>query len=441
MNNKDEQSFNANPARLFPMTSPNEQSQTSVLLAVLEAVPELAKQLLEAIGQKTGKRPSIKTFTEVRFKGRSATTDQPDGLIVVAKSKNNEWRALLEVKIKNTPLDARQIERYLQTAKTEKFDALITVSNQLVARPDHNPVEVQKKYLRSVELFHWSWKFIQTEAKLLQNREVFDKRSCEAYILEQFIDFLNNKSVGLSGIDSMPRQSWRKLINTAMGQGVIRKDSQEVHDVVSTWYSEVRDLQLQLCQSLHLPPDKVKVKMSNVHISDPKERLYYGCGQLVENNKLEAEFKIDNAASDLKVIVNIATKAIVISMVLDAPRDKTTGYSRVMWLLKQFKKEDIRTDKLSVIIYFKNRPQGEEYPLKKLMSQTTDLRDFNKLPLPREFEIFFVYNDQKKFSNPKEFIRMLEISVHGFYNDVGRHLKKWTPPAPAPMPDESQTEE
>lgn len=157
MINKNENLFNENPARLFPVVSSTrkEQWQTSVLLAVLVAIPELAKQLLESIGEKTGKRPSIKTFTEVRLK-ESDIKDQPDGLIVIKKSKNIEWRALLEVKIKNSDLDAGQIERYLQIAKTQKLDAVITVSNQLAARPDHSPVEVQKKYLHSVGLFHWS---------------------------------------------------------------------------------------------------------------------------------------------------------------------------------------------------------------------------------------------------------------------------------------------
>ena len=204
-----------------------------------------------------------------------------------------------------------------------------------------------------------------------------------------------------------------------------------MHDVVSTWYSEVRDLQLQLCQSLSLPPDKVKTTV----IIDPKKRLESGCRLLVEKNKLEAKFNIDNAASDLKVIVDIATKEIIVSMELDAPGDGPTGYSRVKWLLKQFEKienKGIRTNKLSVLIYFKNRQKCEQHELKKLMSHTTDIKDFNKLPLPRMFEIYSVYNDQKKFSNPKELIRMLEIFVHGFYNNIGCNLSKWIPQAPKP---------
>ena len=435
MNNKNVQSFGGDSARLFPVSSPSERIQTSVFLSVLVAVPELAKQLLEAIGVRTGSRSSVETFTEGGFKGKSPIKDKPDGLIVVTKKKNVVWRALLEVKTGNTKLDAEQIERYLQIAKTQNLNAVITISNQLVARPNQNPVVIQKKNSQSVGLFHWSWKFIQTEAKLLANREVLAKRSCEAFILSEYIWFLNNK-VGISGIDSMPRQSWKKLIQAA-GKGVMRKDSQEIQEVVTTWYSEVRDLQLQLCQSLNLPPDKVKIKMSNLHISDPKKRLESGCRQLVENNKLEAEFKIDNAASDLKVIVDIATKKIIVSMELDAPGDGPTGYSRVKWLLKQFEKiknKGIRTDKLFVLIYFKNRQKCEQRELKKLMSHTIDIKDFNKLPLPRMFEIYSEssYNDQIKFSNPKEFIKILEISVHRFYNNIGCNLSKWTPPAPKP---------
>ena len=436
----DKNEYPGKEARLFPVASPTrkEQRQTSVLLAVLVAIPELAKQLLESIGEKTGPQSSIKTFTEVEFKGKHATKDKPDGLIVVARSKNNVWHALLEVKIGNSKLDADQIERYLKIARTQKLDAVITVSNQLVARPDHNPVKVKNRPSK-VALFHWSWKFIQTEAKLLQFRDVFDKRPCEAYILEEFIRFLGDKSVGVSGIDGMPRQSWSKLIKTATNRGVIRKNLPELQDVVSAWYSEVRDLQLQLCQRLRLPPDKVEVTMERVHISDPKKRLEYGCRHLVDTNELEAEFEIENVASDLKVVVNIAHKVIFISMSLEAPGDKKTGSGRVNWLLRQFKNKEVHTGNLSVRIYFCDNSQ-EDYPLKKLISDNYST-DFNDLPLPKKFDIISVYNDQKKFSNHKDFIKVLEKSVLGFYDNIGCHLKKWTPPAPTPIPDESQTEE
>ncbi len=436
MTGKNERPFSGEEARLFLVAARKEEHRhTSVLLAVLVAIPELAKQLLETIDQKTGLRFSIETFTEVGFKGKKATKDKPDGLIVVAKSKKNVWRALIEVKIGDNDLVAGQIERYLQIAKTQKLNAVITVSNQLVARPDHNPVKV--KMLRNIGLFHWSWKFIQTEAKLLQIRGEFDKEPCKTYILNEFIRFLEDKSAGVSGIDYMPPKQWRKLINTAKGRGVLSKDWPETQDVVSAWYSEVRDLQLRLCQSLLLPPDNVKVKMGSVHINDPKKHLESGCRHLVSTNELEAEFEIDNAASDLKVVVNIASSVIFVSMSLDAPGDKKTGSGRVNWLLRQFKKEEIRTDKLSVRIYFGNKSQ-ESYLLKNLISGNYKT-NFNDLPLPEKFDIFSVHSDSKRFSDPKEFIKVLERSVHGFYNGVGCHLKKWI--EPAPMPDESHTEE
>lgn len=441
MADKNDNPFSGEEARLFPVVSPKreEQRQTSVLLAVLVAIPELAKQLLESIGEKTGSRASIETFTEVGFKGKNATKDKPDGLIIVAKSKSNVWRALLEVKIGNSEIQADQIERYLQIAINQKLDAVITVSNQLVARPDHIPVEVKKRSSK-VGLFHWSWKFIQTEANLLQIREVFDNRPCEAYILGEFIRFLDDKPVGISGVGGMPSKSWGKLIKTVRGREVIRKDSPELHDVVSAWYSEVRDLQLQLCQRLRLPPDKVKVTMANVHISDPKKRLEYGCQHLIDTNELEAEFKIDNVASDLKVIVNLNSRLIYVGMELDAPRDKPTGYSKVMWLLRQFEKKDIPTDKLTVRVYFKNRSEDSNYQLKKLIS-SKDIKYFNDLSSIKKFEIFSECDDPRKFSSHKGFIEVLEKSVHGFYYNAGSHLKKWTPPAPTPIPDESQTEE
>ncbi len=438
MTGKNERPFNGEEARLFLVAARKEEHrQASVLLAVLVAIPELAKQLLETIDQKTGLRFSIETFTEVGFKGKKATKDKPDGLIVVAKSKKNVWRALVEVKIGDNDLVAGQIERYVQIARTQKLDAVITVSNQLVARPDHNPAKIKR--LGKLGLFHWSWKFIQTEAKLLQIRGEVDENPCKAYILKEFIRFLEDESVGVSGIDGMPRLPWSRLIKTAMARGVLRKDSPETQDVVSAWYSEVRDLQLQLCQSLSLPPDKVKVAIAPVHINDSKKRLESGCRHLVSTNELEAEFEIDNAASDLKVVVNIASNVIFVSMSLDAPGDKKTGSGRVNWLLRQLAKKEIKAGKLSVRIYFGNKLQ-ESYPLKKLIGGSY-ATNFNDLPLPEKFDIFSVHSDSKRFSDPKDFIKVLENSVHGFYEGVGCHLKKWEKPAPVPMPDESHTEE
>lgn len=54
-----------------------------------------------------------------------------------------------------------QVSRYLQQAKTHRFDAVITITNQFAALPTHHPVKLPKNATKFVALLHWSWAFIR----------------------------------------------------------------------------------------------------------------------------------------------------------------------------------------------------------------------------------------------------------------------------------------
>ncbi len=49
--------------------------------------------------------------------------------------------------------------------------AVLTISNQITSGVDHSPVEVDKRWLRNLGLYHLSWWRVLTEA-IVQHRHV-----------------------------------------------------------------------------------------------------------------------------------------------------------------------------------------------------------------------------------------------------------------------------
>tara|TARA_R110002049_G_scaffold242994_1_gene416781 strand:- start:40 stop:588 length:549 start_codon:yes stop_codon:yes gene_type:complete len=157
-------------ARLIPVVADTnrEQRAVSVLLAALCSVFEFRQAMLASLGIRVGSRASLEAWTEVvlAHDDDPGKNDRPDGLIVLGTGRK-QWVALVEAKIGNAELGEEQLKHYLQQAKRNKLDAVITVTNQFVALPQHHPVKVPKTLLKGVALFHWSWMYAVTQATLL----------------------------------------------------------------------------------------------------------------------------------------------------------------------------------------------------------------------------------------------------------------------------------
>ena len=312
-------------ARLIPVIadSRREQRVASVFLATLSAVPDFAQTMLSSLGVRLGKRATVDTYTEVVLKGQKDTKNRPDGLIVISSGKGS-WKALVEAKIGNSQLDDDQVQRYLQLARDHGVDAVITISNQFVIRPTHNPVKANKALTRKVSLFHWSWKTVLTEAVLLQTREAISDPD-QAFLLREFIRFLAHDSIGINGYDQMPRE-WKDLITLVKSGGTIAKGSTDAHAIVCAWHQEIRDLALRMSQHL---ASTVDVRLSRSQAADADQLIHDDVGLLSLHKKLEAEFLIPNAASSLKVVADLTRQTIRVGMEVDAPQDRKRGTARI----------------------------------------------------------------------------------------------------------------
>jgi hypothetical protein len=236
------------PARLIPVAGIRGQEEQEIraassLLAVMGAVDEFGRALLKEIGAPAGR---ISTFTEIPLRDSEGKAWRPDGAIAVERGKTS-WKCLVEVKTGNAPLDANQISTYLDLAREQGFQALLTISNQISNSPADVPVTVDRRKLRTVQMRHLSWWRILTEA-IMQHQHRGVRDPDQAWILGELIAYLEHEKSGAVGFEDMG-QSWVQVRNAAR-DGTIRGNDPGVQDVVERWEQFVEYLCLGLSQDL-----------------------------------------------------------------------------------------------------------------------------------------------------------------------------------------------
>ncbi|ATX65017.1 hypothetical protein [Roseinatronobacter bogoriensis] len=185
-------------ARLFPVLADTSREGriASIFLALLPTIPSLAEVVLGTVGLRIGKRTQIETYTEIVLNDTSEIKNRPDGLIVVRNGKST-WSALVEAKIGKADLDVDQVTRYIEAAKSNKIDAVITISNQFVARADVSPLTLPKTTLKKAGLFHWSWTWLQTQCDILSHQKRVDDQEQE-FLLREFQRLLGSGPIDFS---------------------------------------------------------------------------------------------------------------------------------------------------------------------------------------------------------------------------------------------------
>ncbi len=170
------------PARLIPTSGirgdrEQETRATSALLSVLTAVQEFRTAILrKRFGAPAG---PVKAFIEVPLELPGGGEVRPDGLVQVSRG-HRTWTALFEVKTGRNELDRTQIEKYVDVARAKNFDAVVTISNQILPATDAHPVDVPRRKLQKVALHHISWVALLTEAVLVHDhRGVDEQRFCQ----------------------------------------------------------------------------------------------------------------------------------------------------------------------------------------------------------------------------------------------------------------------
>jgi len=413
-------------ARLFPVVAETSKENriASLFLALLPLLPELSKTLFQTIGIRSGTRTKIECFTEIVFDTDSEKTNRPDGLITVASGKK-QWSALVEFKIGKAELEKKQVERYLQLARDNAIDAVITISNQFVARADHPPVIVNKQLLKKVDLFHWSWMSVFTAARLLQLAAVESDKE-QKYLLDEFIRFLGHKSTGISGFDQM-NKGWRDVVGAAKTGGLLVRSSPEVEATVAGWLEEQRDLCLLLSRVVG---KAVNQKIEAKYVQDANLRLKDETARFCDSKSLSGIFQVPDAAASIYVGADLERRTIDVSMTLKAPTDRVSTKARVNWLLRMLRSDD---ERLILRAHWPSRVGYTQESIQKLRENPELIQTQNTKLAPHSFDIILVEPLASRFSGPRTFIEDLERIVPDFYTLVGQHLKAWQAKAPKPV--------
>jgi hypothetical protein len=330
---------NWHQARLIPTSGINgapeqERRATSALLAVLGIVPDFSKSLLSPLGAPSGK---VSTYIEVPF-DLDGQQIFPDGLIRV-KRGTREWTALIEVKTGKNDLQSLQLENYLDVARAQGFDALITLSNEIPPAPDVHPTTVDRRKLRKVALHHWSWSYVLSTAIMQkEHRGVSDPE--QAWILGELIRYLEHERSGAMDFDDMG-QNW-VAVREAVETGTLRQSDKGAPDVAARFDALLRYASLRLGRRLGTD---VTPQLTRQESANPSLRTSNLTAVLAGEGALRGSIRIPDAVSPIYVEADLRAKQVTCVAEVDAP-DSTRQLTRVNWILRQLKsaRPDVRVE-------------------------------------------------------------------------------------------------
>jgi len=408
-------------ARLIPTSGINgsdeqERRATSALLAVMTAVREFGRALTQQYGAPAG---PVQTYIEVPFKLGDAKYF-PDGLIRVTRGQRT-WTALVEVKTGGNELKAEQLERYLDIAREQGFDALITISNQIPPIPGQHPTSVDKRKLKRVALHHLPWSEVLTAAVMQKEyRGVADPD--QAWVLGELIRYLEHPRSGALEFSDMSA-SWVPL-REAVGAGTLRASDAAATEVASRFDALIRYAGLRLGRQLGT---EIVPALSRKELSEPAVRTHALVDQLATAGTMTAGLRIPGAVGALYVTADLRAAKITCHVDVDAPREGRPT-TRVNWLVRQLKgaPETVRLESFAAY----SRGPGNAELLKSVREDPAlMIGDPGK-----ELKSFRIAANSpagtKRGTGRGSFIDSVLAAIDDFYEQVIQNLKPWMPAPP-----------
>ncbi len=409
-----------NAARLIPTSGINgaeeqERRATSALLAVMSSVKEYGRALTARFGAPAG---GMETFIEVPFMlGEKKIF--PDGLIRVKWGKKL-WTALVEVKTGANELQREQLENYLDVAREHRFDALITISNEIPPAAGVHPTVVDKRKLKSVSLYHLSWTEVLVAAVMQQEvRGVADPD--QAWILGELIRYLEHPKSGAVELSDMG-PSWVP-VRDAVIAGTLRRTDKDAAQLAARFDALLRFATLKLGQRLGADVTQV---LSKTETANPALRVATLTEMLVNEGKLSGAIRIPNTVSTLKLTVDVRASQVTGSFSISAPGEgKPT--TRINWLLRQLKEapETLRIEA------FAARQRGGNAELLRTVRENPSVLITDPGKELKSFTVTLIGKmGTNRLAGRNGLIDSVMEGVVNSYDLIGQHLKDWTAAPP-----------
>ena len=418
------QEIHLRSAKLIPFYKPgDEMALTSIFLSALRLIKEFRINLFKTFN--LSRSGNIHIFTEIEF--LYYDKKRVDGMILIERGKKIIDGILIEVKNKNTELNEKQIEDYLNIAKEYNIPKLLTISNQFVSYPTQSPITVKPP--KSVDLYHLSWSYILTVAHILlaDNKDNIEDVD-QVEIMNEVVDYFESKNSGVVGFTRM-KAGWVEIANQANLGTSLKTSDPAVEEAISSWIQEERDMALILSRELGLLVKSGKNKYKN----DLKGRLEFEKKELVSKLSLEAAYQIEGAASNINVRANFDRRNIEMFVSIHAPLDRKEK-AKITWIKNQLnyceRKNpelfDILKNELMVDINIKFTSNQLRLPIIEL-EYAFDRLENREI---RSFNILLIKDLGRKFMSRSVFVNIIEEMLINYYEGVVQYLKKWEKPAP-----------
>lgn len=384
------------------------------------AVSEFGRYVTAECGAPAGR---LEVYVEVPFLlGKKEV--RPDGVIRVVRGKTS-WTALVEVKTGRNHLTTEQVDKYVDLAIEQGFDAVITISNEIPPVLGRHPVTIDKRKLKKVRLYHWSWVRI-ISAAVMQKDYRGVKDPDQAWILGELIRYLEHDRSGAMAFEDMG-PSWT-AVREDVRRGTLRRTDESAVEIANKFDALIRYTCLHLGRRLGT---EVTPKLSRKMRDNPAERTTELVQELVNDGTFSAVITVPGAASDISITCDLRTQQIRTSAIVEASRHAKSR-TRVTWLTRQLKTAS--PDTVLEAMYHRSRTgvgstlaQVREEPEALVPDPTGDLRRFRIVAITPM--------GTNKMAGKNSFIDSVSDAVDGFYGGILQHIKPWNAPAPSLRPD------
>lgn len=396
---------------------------------MLGAVDEFGKSILRGrFGAPAG---NVETFVEVPLELADGTVVRPDGLVRVRRGART-WVALFEVKTGTTELEREQVESYLDAARQHGFDAVVTISNQIVPVTGDHPVTVSRRKLLKVDLHHISWVALLTEAVMeREHRGVADPD--QAWVLGELIAYLEHPGSGAMGFENMGRH-WTAIRDNAKA-GTLGPQDEGVDDVITRWDELSRYLCLELGRDLGTDVRQIIPRRDR---REGARRRARSAKALADDGILECVLRVPGAVADIVLRAELKTRTVSASLQVDAP-DEGRPRTRVNWLVRQLRADS--PGDLRVEVSFESRSVTQSALLRTLVDQPDEALLDDRSVAPRSFRVTLTRDmGMARGRGQRSFIGSIRSLLSEFYGTVVQDLDAWKPRAPR-LPEPAQAGE
>lgn len=400
-------------ARLFPVAGigtgeEQERRATSALLAVMSLVRDFGAALVARCG---GPRGTISTFVEVPF-GKDKEAYRPDGVIQVKRGQRT-WTAIVEVKTSSGRLGVDQIERYVEIARAKGYDAVVTISNELIGGDADHPVAVDRRKLRKVALHHLSWDQIRADATVMVGHRGIQDVT-QHRVLDEFLRYMAHPRSGMGGLGDMG-PNWVKVRETVKAK-TARSSDGAVGEVSARFDELIQHLAHHFTGLLGVEVRALAPREAPDHASRRQ--------QLADSGLLFGRLKVPGAVDVIVITADLRADKVSATISVPAPRGEMRPQTRINWLLRQL------PDELGAEMRVEARLAGPRST--STAALLSAVREDPSLLLPseqREIRAFTISRDvslgPKRASGPGTLIHSVRTVSTAFYADVVQHLRPW----------------